>query len=621
MNGRRVASLLFCVLLAASGGVPDEVASQARVSAQHFRIMGVVVNARDDAPIPRCHMTAELAGGGGRRGRRENTVETDSDASGHFVLEVPADGDWQVVASAYGFRSQSFQEHEGFFTGVVLTAKEPVYTMTFRAVPDAVLSGTVTDEAGEPVRDAQVSLFVVHPEAAQTLSAALTQREMRTTDDRGHYEFARLDAEVRYKVRVMAHPWYASPPTVGAPGTVEAAALDPSLDVVYPVTWYPGVGDDAAAEAITAHPGERLQADFRLFPVASAHLVIPASALPALALQTVGQAGGGDAGQRMGGVPRPMANVQLMQPGGSTQPVSTRFTVDAAGNMEVSGLVPGTYRVSEGRPGDTNRVSTVVVRGGGSVTEVASPNAGTEVSIAVDGGTSVRASQILLVDTVSGTVLERGGGGPNGFGPPGDGVGRFGGGAARQAGGSQRPGQNGPGRSFGQSGSGPHGRDRGGETITLAVPPGRYEVKLAGGNNSAYMTGMTAVGAEARGRFVTVGEQPARLTVHLAAGLANVEGTAMFAGKLSVGAMLLLVPATLGDPSSLTIVRRDQTNTDGGFSLDEVIPGPYILLAIDHGWGVRWEDPATLAPYLMHGVPLDLRPQANVRQTVQAVSP
>jgi hypothetical protein len=32
----------------------------------------------------------------------------------------------------------------------------------------------------------------------------------------------------------------------------------------------------------------------------------------------------------------------------------------------------------------------------------------------------------------------------------------------------------------------------------------------------------------------------------------------------------------------------------------------WTLLAIDHGWAVKWSDPSTLSRYLLHGVVVDL---------------
>jgi hypothetical protein len=85
--------------------------------------------------------------------------------------------------------------------------------------------------------------------------------------------------------------------------------------------------------------------------------------------------------------------------------------------------------------------------------------------------------------------------------------------------------------------------------------------------------------------------------------------------------VILLVPAGLEDPESFTTLARDQTNTDGSFDLEDVVPGQYILIAIDRGWGVNYSDPSTLRNYLTQGVPMDLRSGSRVKQNIDAQSP
>ena len=57
---------------------------------------------------------------------------------------------------------------------------------------------------------------------------------------------------------------------------------------------------------------------------------------------------------------------------------------------------------------------------------------------------------------------------------------------------------------------------------TMEVPPGRYEVVLQGRPN-IFLTGLTAKGAEAAGRYVTVGAGESTLTIHVASGRASAE--------------------------------------------------------------------------------------------------
>jgi hypothetical protein len=111
------------------------------------------------------------------------------------------------------------------------------------------------------------------------------------------------------------------------------------------------------------------------------------------------------------------------------------------------------------------------------------------------------------------------------------------------------------------------------------------------------------------------------LTVHAASGRASLSGLASLKGKAAVGAMVLLVPITIEEPDSITFLRQDQTNTDGSFEVANVIPGQYILVAIDHGWQINWGDRSTLRQYLTQGVPVELKSSAIVKQNVDAQAP
>ena len=59
--------------------------------------------------------------------------------------------------------------------------------------------------------------------------------------------------------------------------------------------------------------------------------------------------------------------------------------------------------------------------------------------------------------------------------------------------------------------------------------------------------------------------------------------------------MVLLVPAD-GDGSD-DRVRRDQSDSDGTFTLQNIIPGRYVAMAIADGWDLEWSKPEELKPY------------------------
>jgi hypothetical protein len=84
---------------------------------------------------------------------------------------------------------------------------------------------------------------------------------------------------------------------------------------------------------------------------------------------------------------------------------------------------------------------------------------------------------------------------------------------------------------------------------------------------------------------------------------------------------VLLVPAGLENPDSFTHVVQDQTNTDGSFNLDEIIPGQYILIAVDQGWKIDWKNSSNLLKYLSVGIPLDLRAETKLQQNLSVQAP
>ena len=84
----------------------------------------------------------------------------------------------------------------------------------------------------------------------------------------------------------------------------------------------------------------------------------------------------------------------------------------------------------------------------------------------------------------------------------------------------------------------------------------------------------------------------------------NVQGIAKKDGRAIAGAMVLLVPK---DPATHPdLFRRDQSDLDGTFQINEVVPGSYNILAIDDGWDLDWLQPAVLAPYMKNAEEIEV---------------
>jgi hypothetical protein len=60
--------------------------------------------------------------------------------------------------------------------------------------------------------------------------------------------------------------------------------------------------------------------------------------------------------------------------------------------------------------------------------------------------------------------------------------------------------------------------------------------------------------------------------------------------------MVVLVPK---DPElHREIFRRDQSDLDGTFTLQGVVPGTYTVLAIENDWELDWSEPGVIAAYI-----------------------
>jgi hypothetical protein len=90
--------------------------------------------------------------------------------------------------------------------------------------------------------------------------------------------------------------------------------------------------------------------------------------------------------------------------------------------------------------------------------------------------------------------------------------------------------------------------------------------------------------------------------VTVSEGATDVRGFARKDGKGMAGIMVVLVPKDLTALQGL--VRRDQSDSDGSFSLNNVVPGQYTVVAIEDGWELDWERPEVISRYLPGGIPV-----------------
>jgi hypothetical protein len=151
-----------------------------------------------------------------------------------------------------------------------------------------------------------------------------------------------------------------------------------------------------------------------------------------------------------------------------------------------------------------------------------------------------------------------------------------------------------------------------GRGLGANIMPGLYQVRLAN-SEDLYVKSISAQQARYTGGLLEVREgATVTLIVTVAKGHTELEGTATREGKPVSGAMILLVERA---GASGLGVPRDQSDSDGTFTLRDVHPGPYYLIAIDHGRDLEYHNSEAIAPYLNGATKLDV-PLAREQRVV-----
>ena len=148
-----------------------------------------------------------------------------------------------------------------------------------------------------------------------------------------------------------------------------------------------------------------------------------------------------------------------------------------------------------------------------------------------------------------------------------------------------------------------------------AVRAGRYNLSL-GSSQGFFLGKLSATGARLTGRTLEIGGGSSVHFVGVATrGVGQVDGVALRDGQPFAGAMIVLVPY---DPAhNSPLFRRDQSDSDGTFTLPNVVPGKYTVVAIANGWDLEWGSPVALGPYLERGEAVQVAAGGKLQIKVQ----
>ena len=148
-----------------------------------YRIAGTVVSKADAHPLSRARIFMRDA----LDQRKFQSVVTSE--NGKFEFSGLPAGKYSLEGAKRGFISAGYEQHDQFSTAIVTGAGLDSESLVLRLAPDAVITGKILDETGEPVRHAMVTLYYVDHSGGLD---QIHQFSNAQTDDQGMYEITPL---------------------------------------------------------------------------------------------------------------------------------------------------------------------------------------------------------------------------------------------------------------------------------------------------------------------------------------------------------------------------------------------------------------------------------------------
>ena len=568
--GRRTTAVLVVSLAMGCAG-------QNHAAQTGFRIAGVVVDRLSGQPLAGTNvLLAPIAD-------RQKAMSVRSGSDGRFFFANLAPGKYSLGAKRRGYTIQGYEEHEVYATAIAVGEGIDSEHILFRLRPDATIRGTISDDRNDPASEVTVRLF-----SLGTVNGKTSVRHIMDTmaDDRGQSSFAHLRAGTYY-VAATGRPWYATAPFYGI--QPRGQAIDPEvkarqvrdaakLDLVFPLTFYSGALSSEDATPIRVNNGDNATADMVLQPVPSVHIHVPAppeSEPPETGEQESGRSsiGNGFIVRRptMSVPPEVRLSREIFGERVDESGVSTSIFREPDGSWEFGGIAPGHYTLRIDQPGDDKvpaRMQEVDLSGNLDLSRS-------------DGATLAKVSGTMWLNNAPverGIVELRALGEHRGYGAQVY-KGRF--------------------------------------EFKQPVPPGSYEIAIiAAASEDVYLGELRATGAKASGRTLQIASgAPVTLALFTLQGIGQIDGVAKLKDKPTGGVMILLLPEEF--PKNDRLVRRDQSDSDGTFTLPHVVPGKYRLVAIKDGWDLAWADPKILAPYFEKAPQYVVQPNQKIKATVE----
>jgi hypothetical protein len=279
-------------------------------------IEGTVVSAATGEPLKKARVSLRAIGqqNGGAYG-------TTTDGAGHFLVDDIDPGRYSFSASRNLYVSQQYSpDGTKHATTLTLDKGQKLKQIVFKLTPQGVIAGRILDEDGEPFANVSIQCMTFGYARGKR---QLMGQEQESTNDLGEFRFHGLQPG-----KYVLSASYRAGMDMQQPLTGPAQAA-PASEESYAVTYYPGTTAVDSAQQLDVTPGAQ----------------ISGLTMTLARVRTVRVKGHLNAEIAMGKGPRRNASVMLMPRDntGFMMPRAMARAIDAQGNFQLRGVVPGSY--------------------------------------------------------------------------------------------------------------------------------------------------------------------------------------------------------------------------------------------------------------------------------------
>lgn len=527
--------ILFAALLTAQAPTAPAEAEKPGV------IRGTVINVVTKEPVRKADVTLQPANVRGVSGAGGGVpyatgpaaiLKAVTDAEGNFAFPSVHPGNFFLMVQRSGFVPARYGARGPMMPGsqISVRAEQEVTGVRIEMTPQAVISGRVVDEDGEPMQG--IMVFALTPNAPPASGAprrgrpAVNFRGQVATDDRGEFRIANL-APGKVILQISPARWGGGVP-------VTDSSKPDGEETGYVSMYYPGVSDPNQAAKIEVTAGadltgyEMRMKRVRVFRV-KGKVLDPAGQPPKqffVSLLSRGSVGGPMVAQQFYPMPEGGFELRSVAPGSYSLQVRT----DSIGRG---------YGHSEPIEVGSQNVEGLVIR--------------MQAPVAITGQVVQQAEQkldlagmrvMLTGEPMMPMMMAPGGGMP---------------GMVKEDG-----------------------------TFSFDnLVPGKYRVNVTP-VQGGYVESVRYGDIEATGEIEILGS-PSPLQIRIRPGGATVSGTVMQDGKPASG-IVYLIPANAAARTQM-LIKSGIPDQNGAFSIPNIAPGDYIAFALSESDPGVWEDP------------------------------